>query len=65
VGGIGKDEEGEMALRGEGGSGFVEEEAELVVEDGEEGFAVRADVEGAAAVGLITLAFSPYAHGRK
>ena len=51
-----EDEEGELALGREGGFGFVEEEeagaAELVVEDGEEGFAVGAGVEGLAAVAL-------------
>ena len=51
---VDEDEEGELALGGEGGFGFVEEEeagaAELMVEDGEEGLAVGAVVEGDAAV---------------
>jgi len=41
---VNEDEEGELALRREGGFGFVEEEeavaGELVFEEGEEGFAV-------------------------
>ena len=51
-----EDEEGELALGRECGFGFVEEEeagaAELVVEDGEKGFAVRTGVEGATAIAV-------------
>ena len=54
---VDEDQEGELALRGEGSFGFVEEEeagaAELVVEDGEEGFSVGALVEGDASVARV------------
>jgi hypothetical protein len=52
---VDEDEEGKLALWGEGGFGFVEEEeavaSELVLEEGEEGFAVRASVEALSSVG--------------
>lgn len=57
---VDEDEEGELALRGEGGFGFVEEEeavaGELVLEEGEEGFAVRASVEALSTIRLEDLA---------
>jgi hypothetical protein len=49
-----EDEEGELALRGEGGFGFVEEEEavapEFAIEEREESFAMRSGVEALAAI---------------
>ena len=51
---VNEDEEGQLALRGEGGFGFVEEEeavaGEFAFEEGEEGLAVRAGVQALAAI---------------